>query len=229
MATAHPAKFSEPILERIGYALEDWGWPERILDPFAGTGRVHTFTKSHTVGVELEPEWATITPGTIVGDALALPFPDRSFDGLVTSPVYGNRASDHHEAKDGSRRYSYRHVLGRALHPNNSGRLQWGERYREFHRSAWNEALRVLAPGALIIVNSSNHIRGGEEQYVTEFHLKHFLDHGCVVLDLDMVNTRRMRHGTNRDVRPSYENLLVLRYVAPVLTPDPDDEEDNVS
>jgi hypothetical protein len=178
--------------------------------------------------VEIEPEWADMHPNTIVGNALALDFPDASFDALVTSPTYGNRLADHHEAKDGSKRYSYRHVLGRPLHPDNSGQLQWGTRYREFHEKAWTEALRVLKPDALILLNSSNHIRNGDEQYVTEFHAGWFLDHGCAMLDLDTVKTRRLRDGANRDKRALYENVMLLRFVAPVYTPDEPTEEEAV-
>lgn len=227
--TAHPAKFSEPILDHITVVFDEWGWPKRLLDPFAGVGRVHSLVEGRatkSVGVEIEPEWADMHPDTIVGNALSLPFPDNSFDGLVTSPCYGNRMADHHNAQDGSRRYSYRHVLGRPLHPANSGQMQWGDRYREFHTAAWDECLRVLKPDSIIVINTSNHIRGGVEQYVTEFHMKHFLDRGCAVLDLDMVNTARMRHGANREVRPKYENVFALRFVARVLTPDEPSEED---
>lgn len=238
--TAHPAKYSPEVMEKIVEFLDDWGWPARVLDPFAGTGRVHHLPEvatrsaypdlkpdeTFTVGVELEPEWAAMTPNTIVANALQLPFADKTFDGLITSPSYGNRLADHHNAQDGSRRYSYRHVLGRPLHEDNSGRMQWGDRYREMHRQAWNECLRVLRPDSIIVLNTSNHVRGGEEQYVTEFHLQHFLDHGCAVLDLDVVNTRRLKHGANRDVRPRYENVFALRYVAPVYTPDEPEEED---
>ena len=226
--TAHPAKFSDVILERVVEVFHAFGWPQRVLDPFAGTGKIHAITQGRTtvsVGVEIEPEWATMHPRTIVGDALALPFPDASFDALCTSPCYGNRLADHHEAKDGSRRHSYRHVLGRALHPNSSGRLQWGEQYRAFHEAAWTESLRVLKPDALVILNSSNHVRNGQEQFVTEWHTNFFLDHGCAVLDFDTVNTRRLRHGANYTVRARYENVAAFRYVAPVFTPD-DIEED---
>lgn len=231
MSVRHPAKFNDRILERIVEMFDEFGWPERIIDPFAGTGKVHRLTEgrsTESVGVELEPEWADLHPNTQVGNALDLPFEDASFDCLCTSPAYGNRLADSHEAKDGSRRYSYRHVLGRKLHPDNSGQMQWGEKYREFHRAAWREALRVLKPDALIALNTSNHIRGGVEQLVTEWHMSHFLDHGCAVLDLDTVVTSRLRHGANWETRTRYENVFLLRYVAPVYTPDEPSEEEDI-
>lgn len=108
---AHPAKFSTAITNRIdeivaGEALR-LDRPLRILDPFAGVGRVHllaeaphSFGRHETVGVELEPEWAANDPRTIVGDATALPFAADSFDVLVTSPCYGNRMKDSHNARE---------------------------------------------------------------------------------------------------------------------------------
>lgn len=218
----HPAKFSDPVLQEIEVMLEACGRPRRALDPFAGTGRVHRFPGMLTVGVELEAEWATLHPRTIVGNALRLPFADATFDGMVTSPTYGNRLADHHNARDGSRRRSYTHDIGRPLHPDNSGTLHWGDRYRDFHDRAWSECLRVMQPEALLVVNLSNHIRKREEQLVTEWHTNWFLDHGCFIEDFNRVPTRRLRDGANRDARVEYENVVALRYVAPVLTPEED-------
>jgi hypothetical protein len=172
-----------------------------------------------TVGVEIEAEWSTMHYGNIVGDALRLPFRDATFNGLISSPCYGNRFADHHNAQDGSVRRSYTHDLGRPLHDNNSGSLQWGDDYRAFHHQAWSESLRVLERDALIVVNVSNHIRRGEEQLVTEWHLNWFLTHGCKVVDLDRVCTNRFRYGENRQARVRYENILVLRLGTPVYTP----------
>jgi tRNA G10 N-methylase Trm11 len=106
-----------------------------VVDPFAGTGRIHELSHVpgvRTVGVEIEPEWARLSSGTVVADALALPVADSSVHAICTSPTYGNRHADHHEACDPSLRRTYRHDLGRELHPNNSGRLQWGPDYREW-------------------------------------------------------------------------------------------------
>jgi hypothetical protein len=496
----HPAKFSDPILERIAKFLDDYGWPDLVLDPFAGVGRVHELTMPRfSVGVELEPEWSTMHSRNIVGNALHLPFPDHTFDGLVSSPClaqkerilcddliwrfagdidvgdrllafdefalnpqyrgigsrrrwrrtevvrsepktvecvrvilangddiittpehpwlayrygyrgtvarwvpsrdllsspwvmrqmspwkprlgydagwlagmldgegslslgvhgspklccyqvegpiadrverlmyefgygpnrivrkdtpahcqkvanlyvtggfanmlcvlgelrpqrllakwetldisdrtvqadlvqvlavepaghqdiqeiettdgtyfgegylmhncYGNRMADHHDAKERCRncegtgkvwpdldecpkchgqgfnqytRMTYRHQLGRPLHPDNSGQLQWGRRYRDFHDRAWSEALRTLRPGALVVVNLSNHIRKGEEQQVAEWHMKWFFTHDCRFLDLDVVATDRMGHGANRNLRCEFEHIFVFRY-----------------
>ena len=100
----HPAKFSQPVLE----ALAEMTGPfldrgSRVLDPFAGTGLIHrlgTYCGWDTVGVEIESEWATMHPQTIVANALDLPFPDGSFDATITSPCYGNRMADSHNAQE---------------------------------------------------------------------------------------------------------------------------------
>lgn len=217
----HPAKFSDVVLERITEFLADWGRPQRVIDPFAGTGRVHRLALRYSVGVELEPEWAELDRKTLVANTLALPFPDATFDGLITSPSYGNRLADSHNARDGSVRHSYTHTLGRKLHPDNSGQLQWGPRYREFHDQAWKESLRVLQPQALIILNISNHIRNGKEQFVSEWHTNWFMEHGCVVSDFDVIATRRLREGANHSARVRYEHVIVFRYGGPT-----DDDQD---
>jgi tRNA G10 N-methylase Trm11 len=82
-----------------------------------------------------------------------LPFADASIDAIVTSPTYGNRLADHHRASDPLLRRSYTHDLGRPLHSENSGAMQWGDAYRAFHRRAWAEAVRVLKPGGRFVLN----------------------------------------------------------------------------
>jgi tRNA G10 N-methylase Trm11 len=164
----HPARFSDAALETLA-GLVPVG--AILLDPFAGTGRIHELAGVHTVGVELEPEWAGIHSCTLVGDALALPFAANTFDAIATSPSYGNRLADHHEARDGSTRRSYRQDLGRPLHPNNSGAEQWGPRYRTMLERSWREAIRVLRPGGTFLLVISDHVRAGKVQRVTEWHL----------------------------------------------------------
>ena len=213
--TAHPAKFSISILERIGDLLasrRDDDNLELVLDPFAGTGRVHEIPGITAIGVEIEPEWATMHPRTIVGNTLHLPFRAATFDGMITSPVYGNRHADHHVAKDPSFRHSYTHTLGRTLHPENAGTIHWGDAYRDFHDRAWAECLRVLKPGAFVMVNVSNHIRKKKVQPVVEWHLSWFLTHDCIFRELEHVHTPRLRAGANADARVPHEFLLHLRY-----------------
>lgn len=196
---SHPARYSDVLLPIFAELLAG---ATTVLDPFAGTGRIHELQPEFsTVGVEIEPEWADLHPDTIVGSALSLAFDDWSFDAICTSPTYGNRLADHHNAVDPHLRRSYTHDLGRALHPDNSGGLQWGEEYREFHRRAWKEAARVLRPGGSFVLNIKDHTRAGARQAVSAWHVRELLDLGFVFIDCVGVDTRQLRQGTNTEAR----------------------------
>lgn len=211
MPREHPAKFTPAVLDLLGVLSMG---ARTILDPFAGTGLIHWLRSenTNTVGVELEPEWASIRPGTVVGDALALPFKDHSFDCVATSPTYGNRMADHHDARDGTERVTYRHKLGRPLHPHNSGQLQWGKEYRIFHARAWHEVHRVLEPGGRFVLNISNHIRKGEEQMVSEWHRDLLTSKFRFALVADcLVKTPRMGFGANSALRVENEHVYLFR------------------
>lgn len=202
----HPAPYSEGVIRAVSPFIED---TDLVLDPFAGIGRVHTI-HANTYGVEIEPEWAAggfYSDRTLVGNALSLPFRDDSFDVIFTSPTYGNRMADHHHAKDGSKRITYRHMLGRPLNPANSGQLQWGKEYRLFHLNAWLEAVRVLRPGGRFILNISDHIRKGEVQPVSAFHNEVLLQLGLVLFQSLDISTRRMRFGANGNTRVAAEHV----------------------
>lgn len=184
-----------------------------VLDPFCGIGGVHSLAHPGllTFGVEIEPEWATCHPMTEVGDARALRFDDDTFDCICTSPVFGNRMADHHDAKDDSKRITYKHSLGRDLTPGNAGAMQWGSNYRSLHLLAWKEARRVLKPGGLMIVNIKNHIRGGKIQPVAEWHLTTLLYLGFLLEEVRKVKCPGMGFGANADARVPFEHILVLR------------------
>lgn len=197
---SHPARYSKALIPIFAEVLR--GYPE-VLDPFAGTGLIHRLQEYgfRTTGVEIEPEWASLHPDTRQGDALSLPFRDRTFDAICSSPCYGNRLADSHKARDASLRRSYTHDLGRKLADNNAGALHWGPKYREFHEQAWLEALRVLRRAGRFVLNIKDHIRAGERQYVAGWHVTTLSRLGLDLLFHFEVETPAMRRGANRDLR----------------------------
>lgn len=214
----HPAVFSDAILETVAQQLAEIGTPSVVVDPFAGTGRVHELREragvDRTIGVELEPEWAEKHPDTMQGNALTLTHHvgTSAVDAIVTSPTYGNRMADHHDATDDSVRLTYKHTLGRDLTDGNSGALQWGEQYREFHRKAWSEAIAALRPGGTLTLNCKNHIRAGEVQRVTEWHIDHLTaECGLRLVALDVVPTKGLMAGANSDSRTPVEFVATFR------------------
>lgn len=185
----------------------------RVLDPMAGTGRIHRLRELgpfQTIGVEIEPEWARMHPNTYVGNALALQFDDGSFDAICTSPTYGNRFADKHTPRDTSVRRGYTHDLGRPLHPANSGGMQWGDEYREFHLRAWREARRVLKVNGRFVLNLKDHIRKGDRQYVSGWHVSALCRLGFTLLWHRELETPGMRNGANSDARVNAEQVYVF-------------------
>ena len=215
----HPAKFTDVILDRARPFVQAKGglW----LDPFAGSGKIHLLNDvCKTIGVEIEQEWADLHPDTICGDStmLLLLFKMGLFDGIFTSPTYGNRMADHHNAQDGSTRHTYTHYLGRTLHDNNSGKMQWGEAYRTLHRAVWWQCFCVLKPGGMMLVNVSNHIRKGVEIPVVSWHFDTLRELGFERNTELMIPTPRLGHGENDKARVDHEVLLVMTKPQGALT-----------
>jgi tRNA G10 N-methylase Trm11 len=246
----HPAKFGAPILaaarELLAPLARD-GVLVDLLDPFAGTGRAHEIADDLGVpsyGVEIEPEWASMHPRTIIGDATELPFATASISAAFTSPCYGNRMSDSQEPHEvcsacsglgyirsltcpkcegaGRRDYqrnTYRHVLGRVLHPRNAGQLQWGAHYRVLHVAAWRELDRVLRPGGVAVINLKDHYRADARMHVTAWHHAVLTGEisdlfGSVEWELiveQLVPCRGNRQGENGDKRVTYESVALFR------------------
>jgi SAM-dependent methyltransferase len=203
---SHPARYSTNLIPIFADILDGY---DHVLDPFAGTGRIHELPM-HTVGVEIEPEWAALHPDTVEGSALDLPWEDAEFDAVCTSPTYGNRLADSHNASDPERRRSYTHDLGRKLSADNSGAMQWGDEYREFHETAWAEAVRVLRHGGRFVLNIKDHIRGGQRQYVTDWHVGVLRDLGLRYAFALTVDTRHLRQGDNAEARVEGEQVIVF-------------------
>lgn len=211
----HPAKYSDPVLQRMDFWLPK---NSRVLDPFAGVGRIHELASEdwdiETVGVEIEKPWADAHPNTLHGDSTKLKdmFPDEWFDVVATSPTYGNRMADHHEAKDSSIRNTYRHTLGKTLQRNNTGSMQWGTEYRLVHTKVWQEVRRLLSEDGLFLLNVSNHIRKNREVRVAEWHLDYCIRIlGFRLEAVETIVTKRNRQGANRDLRTDHEFLFVMR------------------
>lgn len=207
----HPAKFSDSILPIIDDMLGD---AHPILDPFAGVGKLREI-RSNCVLSEIEWEWLKQgeTP-CVLSDALSMPFVASSFAAIATSPVYGNRVSDCFVDGKPEKKYvrnTYTHAIGRKLHDNNAGKLQWGQKYREFHRRAWGECARVLKDDGVLVLNISDHIRKNKKVHVMSWHISALLSLGFVVDELVPVSTKRNRFGQNRDARVDWE--YVIRFV----------------
>lgn len=246
----HPAQYSPEVLEAIDEVLAS-NHPLsprmglRILDPYAGKGSgvdAWAATGYDAIGVELEPEWGCASPRIVQGSALQLSALDLggTFDAVITSPCYGNRMADNHEAKDPckacvpgmsdaptldasggvcktcggtglSSRITYRHKLGRMPSQGSAAVMQWGNAYRHHHSQFVHSAIDVLEPEALIIINMKNHIRDGREQLVSEWWVNTLLVRGCRLLEVRPVRTQGMGFGANADARTDREFLIVVR------------------
>lgn len=215
-SSSHPATFSDPILTKIRTLLDGEG-VRCILDPFAGVGTIHQLASDErrTIGIELEREWADTHADTICGDARNLLSLTEgvAVDAVVTSPAYGNRMADKHNARDESDRMTYKHRLGRDLTDGNAGGMQWGEDYRALHADVWTAAASKLIPGGVFVLNVKDHIRNNRRQYVSAWHVS-FLERECGLrLDAtEEVVDAGLRHaGENVDKRIGVEMVYRFR------------------
>lgn len=211
---SHPAKFSAPILETVRKLLDYYEVEGFIVDPFAGVGGIHDLatTNRRTYGIELEPEWAEQMmergPGWC-GDFFHWE-PKFTVAAVVTSPTYANRMSDHHEAKDDSRRMTYKHQLGRDLTAGNSASMGWGVPYRAFHIMAWNRCRELLMAGGWMFLNVKDHVRNGQVVPVADWHRTRLIGAGFQLMDDVQVPVRGMGFGQNRDLRVDHERVMAF-------------------
>lgn len=219
----HPATFSVQLAPLLSSLIHSTPHPRGpVLDPMAGIGRHHLATHYN----ELEPEWAAQCPGpnVTIADARHLPYPSNTFPVVITSPVYGNRMSDHHNARDDSTRNTYRHTLGRPLHRYNTGQLQWntgnhlGNTYKSLHEEIWREVLRVLMPGGVFILNVKDHYRKYVLQPVTHWHDSFLRSLGLSKMISRYVSTPGNRYGENGELRVDGESVIVYGKSAELFT-----------
>lgn len=207
----HPAQYSDALLPTMARYLRA-GW--LVLDPFAGVGGLARlgFTGARFVLNEIEGNVIAQAQGKcrVMGNALTLPFASETFDAVVTSPTYGNRMADHHRARDASKRNTYYHAFGGVMHADNTGLLQFGAAYCERHARAWGEVARVLKHGGLFVLNVSDHIRGGRQVNVSQWHRETLCGMGLTLRASHSIKTPRNRCGANGHLRCECEYVFVF-------------------
>ena len=214
----HPAKYTDDFISIFADLLNG---RQRVLDPFAGTGKIGVIKKFGFDGKvyanEIEPEW--IRPNkykcdfiTTV-DAEFLQYPDGFFDAICTSPTYGNRMADHHIAKDGSKRNTYTHCIGRPLSDGNTGKMQWGTEYMEKHERIYKHLYSLVKENGLFICNIKNHIRRGKEIDVKSFHERSIIESGFVKVKEIFIETKGNGFGANAEKRTNGEYIMVFQKI----------------
>lgn len=209
----HPAVYSDQFIEIFSRFVK----PKSVIyDPFAGTGKI-ALIKEYVSDLfvicnDLEPEYEALKKYDV----------DRWYhedaetcipgfvDFIITSPTYGNRMADSHNAKDKSKRITYTHQLGRKLHDSNTGKMQWGKDYQKKHEVCYAHFYTVLSKG-LFILNVSDHIRKGKAVNVCDFHIEAALKAGFKFEDRIKVSVKRMRFGQNHSMRISHEEILIFK------------------
>lgn len=212
----HPAKFTDSFIPIFANLLKG---KKKIIDTMCGTGKICKVVEFGYLGEiycnDLEAEWfdskyRDACVAFTSNDARKLPFNDGFFDAIVTSPTYGNRMADSHNAKDESIRNTYTHKLGRKLTQGNTGNMQFGEKYLRTHLEIWQEAHRILCDDGLLIVNLKNHIRKGIEVDVCDKQKKIIMEAGFTFCDDIIIPVKSNRMGANADKRVKYEHIFVF-------------------
>jgi hypothetical protein len=215
----HPAKFTSAQIEQIASAIaEEFGEDKgiKILDPYAGIGGVHKLQEfgHFTFGIEIEREWPGQHRDTAVGDShvfMAANVNRNKYDAVVTSYVFPNRMTDHHDAKDGSKRHSYKHYLGRDPAEGSSATLGWGKKWRQFHREGFRLMSRVVKKNGLIIIDSKNCYKQRELVLANEWTIRTLAKMGMPLLQVRPVFTRGLTHGQNHEDRVDRHLIIVVR------------------
>ena len=230
MTTAkdNPARFPAVILDEARRILQNEGDLHRILDPYAGEGRVHVLRPEfETWGIELEPEWAHRNEvgerWTKAGNCLDWRRMYRKkFDAIFTSPTWANRMGDSHDAKDDSKRNTYTHRLGRKLTEGNTGEMNWGPKYRITSIAHWVSLMDAVRPGGALLLDMGDHLatkyakryEGGKAQIrvrVTDWHAEVLQGLGWELKQRTKHRNPGQRYGANHAARIGYQELLLFR------------------
>jgi hypothetical protein len=213
----HPAKYNDKFIPIFAELLSS---SKNILDPFAGTGKIGLIKNHGFVGRifcnEIEKEWGNSSIHPVdewhFCDSANMDWAiDEYFDAICTSPTYGNRMADHFNSKDSSKRITYKHYLGKDLNKNNTGRMQWGAKYKEKHLEIYKECKRVLKLNGIFILNVSDHIRKGKVVKVSKWHEEILLNIGMTKIKEILIKTERMKFGKNYSERVKNEVIYVFK------------------
>ena len=214
----HPAKYTDCFFEIFAEMLQS---ASNVLDPFAGTGKIGKLKEFGFKGAiyanEIEAEWLAENEYNCdvitFCDAEFLQYPDGFFDAICTSPTYGNRMADHHISKDGSKRNTYTHCIGRQLSDGNTGKMQWGSEYMEKHDRIYKHLASLVKNGGLFVCNVKNHIRKGKEIDVKSFHEESLKKSGFQKTKEIFVESKGNGFGANADKRTTGEYIMVFQKI----------------
>lgn len=219
--TKHPAQFSDQLLDPLSKAIRRFEVDGHVdvVDPFCGPGvKLYDLCQlqSWTLhGMDIEA-WDDRADGVSVGDATNEECWIELTEGLenpvmVTSPTYGNGLNDSHDAKDDSKRFTYRNALGRQLNPMNSGRygIRQGRKawrtYWRIHSLAMDYPARMGIPA---IINVKAFIHAGEVIDLPSMWEVLLVAKGYYIERVEKVETPGIRYGQNADQRVDYETLI---------------------
>jgi hypothetical protein len=212
-AGKHPAPFTDSIIDALANIIPHHA-PDHALihDPFAGEGLKLAALCERLgymfSGTDLE-SWPDRDRRVHVGDSTdPSTYPLGDWWAVVTSPTYNNGVNDHFEPKDTSRRLTYRSRLGRALHPNNTGRWS-GRSSKKGEAEYWRITNDVIKHWPdTVIVNVKDSIREGSVYPLVQMWTNTLIAHYYVVEQRD-VECPGWRYGANGQERIDIESILI--------------------